>query len=107
LYGLSCLLALLELNPLGQRQFLRVIDCAGGPLYVLLPSVGSPLAATASGFLPTEGADNLGPGSWDDNIDDDVDDAAVGALGPNPPEEFAHVLGEEGRAEKLCSATLR
>ena len=86
-----------KLDALCQGQLFGVVDGACGPSHVLLPGVRARLAAAASGFLAAEGAPDLGPRGG--NVD--VDNATVGALGPDPLEEVAHILGEEGGAQPL------
>src|SRR5690606_5419247 len=91
-----------ELDPLRQRQRIRVIDRVRLPPHVGLPRIRARFPATAGLLLAAEGAADLGPGG----ADVDVGDAAVRT---GRRQEFLRrlqVVGEDGRGQALRHVVL-
>src|SRR5690606_18359323 len=91
-----------ELDALGQRQRVGVVDGVGLAPHVGLPRIRARLAATAGFLLAAEGAADLGAGG----ADVDVGDAAVAAGGREEGLGGLRVLGEDGRAQALRHVVL-
>src|SRR6185437_3263915 len=86
-----------ELDALGERQLVRVVDRIGRAAHVRLPRVRAGLAAAAGLLLATERATDLGAG-W---TDVDVGDAAVRTVRRGEPLGLADVEREDRRRQAL------
>src|SRR5699024_10228496 len=91
-----------ELDALGQRQFVRPVDGVGLAAHVGAPRVGTGFAAATGVLLAAEGAADLGAGG----ADVDVGDAAVRSDVRQEALGHLHVLREDGAGQALVDAVL-